>query len=182
MTAWGDESGSRPDRDGGAYLMGAALCDDTDVSAVRATMAALRATEPKVHWHGSSELRRRDLIDAVAALPIMGLAVVHVEVGATDRRQRRKRLEHLLPQLADLPCSTVTLESRSKQDASDLDLLQKPRARRVIASTLQIKHIVGRLEPVLWAADIICGAVVADRCGAADYLKTLGQVVAVRVI
>lgn len=36
LTAWADESGSRPDMDPGAYLMSAALCDEDDVATLRA--------------------------------------------------------------------------------------------------------------------------------------------------
>src|SRR6478752_861975 len=93
---------------------------------VRKTMEALRlSTEKKVHWHGSSADRRHDLIEAVAALPLAGLVVIHTEAAVSDRCHRRKCLEYLLPNLAEMPCSHITLESRSHLDASDVDILQK---------------------------------------------------------
>ncbi|MDH6293202.1 hypothetical protein [Rhodococcus opacus] len=42
LTAWGDESGSQPDRDPDTYLAAAALCDEDDVPDVRKTMESLR--------------------------------------------------------------------------------------------------------------------------------------------
>jgi hypothetical protein len=162
LTAWADESGSRPDLDPGAYLLAAVLCMtcDDDVAEMRRPMDELRIGEPKIHWHGSSHDRRRELIRAVSDLPVTGFVVVHVDSAADDRRHRRKCMEFLLPHLAAMPCSTVTFESRGQLDARDLALMQMLRSRRVIESTVGIEHAVGRVEPALWAADIVCGAVV----------------------
>ena len=177
LTAWADESGSRPDKDPGAYLLGTVLCEDVDVAEIRKTMDGLRIGEPKLHWHGSSHERRGRLIEAVAQLPVTGFVVVHVDDGANDRRHRRKCMEFLLPHLADMPCSTITFESRGQLDDSDLATLQFLRSRRVIESTLRIEHAVGRVEPALWPADIVCGAVVQARIGNREYLDALGGAV-----
>lgn len=174
LTAWGDESGSRPDLDPGAYLLGAAMIEENDVPAVRAAMELLQLEETKVHWHGSSETRRIELVSAVFELPVASIVVVHCDTDATDRRHRRKCLEHLLPHLAEIPCSTITFESRSSLDASDLATMQLLRSRRAISNTLKIEHAVGRLEPALWVADIVCGAVVQSRIGHPRYLDLLG--------
>ena len=174
LTAWGDESGSQPDRDPNTYILAAALCEEDDVPAVRKAMESLRlGHERKVHWHGSSSDRRHDLVAAVSELPLAGLVVVHTEAGASDRRHRRKCLEYLLPNLAEMPCSRITLESRSHLDASDVDILQKFRAQKVITSSLRVHHAIGRLEPALWVADIVCGAVVQSRVGNPEYLRRL---------
>ena len=45
LTAWADESGSRPDLDPGAYLLAATLCDDDDVAELRGTLDSLRIGE-----------------------------------------------------------------------------------------------------------------------------------------
>ncbi|WP_257890373.1 hypothetical protein [Rhodococcus sp. USK10] len=87
LTVWGDESGSQPDLDPDTYLIAAALCDEDDVPEVRKTMESLRlTTEKKVHWHGSSADRRHDLIEAVAALPLAGLVVIHTEAAVSGQR------------------------------------------------------------------------------------------------
>lgn len=183
LTAWGDESGSQPHRDPGTYLISAALCDEDDVPALRKAMNGMRLPrEKKVHWHASSADRRSELIDAVAELPVAGFVVVHTQADASDRRQRRKRLEYLLPNLAEMQCDAVTFESRGGQDSSDIDLLQKLRARRAIDSGLRIGHAVGPVEPALWAADIVCGAVVQSRVGNHDYLDALADAVDIHLI
>lgn len=63
LTAWADESGSRADLDPGAYLLAAVLCDDDDIADMRKTLEGLRIGESKLHWHGSSEERRGELIE-----------------------------------------------------------------------------------------------------------------------
>lgn len=177
LTAWADESGSRPDLDPDAYLLAAILCEDDDVAELRKTMENLRIGESKVHWHDSSADRRRQLVEVVSQLPVTGFVVVHVDGDAAERRHRRKCMEFLLPHLAHMPCSTITFESRGQLDSSDLATVQMLRSRRAIESTVRIKHAVGRVEPALWAADIVCGAVVQARIGNRGYLDVLGGAV-----
>ena len=81
-----------------------------------------------------------------------------------------------------MPCSRITLESRGDQDQSDLDLLQKFRAQKVITSGLRVHHSVGRVEPALWVADIVCGAVVQDRVGDSSYLHKISEAVEIHHI
>ncbi|MED5815222.1 hypothetical protein VST63_22915 [Mycolicibacterium sp. 050232] len=182
LTAWADESGSRPDLDPGAYLLAAVLCEEDDTAELRKAMEGLRIGEKKLHWHGSSSDRRADLVRAVAELPVTGLIVVHCDRDADDRRHRRKCMEFLLPHLADMPCSTITFESRGTVDHSDLATMQMLRSRRAIDATLRIEHAVGLVEPALWAADIVCGAVVQARIGNSDYLDVLGSGVELHAI
>lgn len=182
LTAWADESGSRPDLDPGAYLIAATLCEEEAVPEIRVVMEDLRIGELKLHWHGSSDERRGLLVEAVSSLPVTGFVVVHVDKDADDRRHRRKCMEYLLPHLAYMPCSMITFESRGQLDASDLATMQLLRSRRVIESTLRIDHAVGLTEPALWAADIVCGAVVQARIGNPKYLDTLGAAVEIHSI
>ena len=176
LTAWGDESGSQPERDPGIYIVAAAVIEDDDVPLVRKTMDGLMLpSETKVHWHGSSDERRHALVDAVTGLPLRGVVVVRHEPEAKDRRHRRKCLEFLLPGLAYIGCERFTLESRGTQDASDLDLLQKFRATKVVKADMRIEHSRGLDESILSVADIMCGAVVQDRVGNSTYLRRFGD-------
>lgn len=183
MTGWGDESGSRPDKDPGTYIMATAMCDDTDLAEIRAAMSEEILTgESKVHWHGSSDNRRLALCHRVATLPLAGIAVVHNQLDATDRRHRRKCLETMLPLVDDYGCASITLESRGGQDGSDLDLLQKFRAQKLVTTSLRLHHSVGRDEPALWVADIICGAITQSRIGNPEYFDVISSTVEVTVL
>ncbi|WP_054814517.1 hypothetical protein [Nocardia arizonensis] len=183
LTAWGDESGSQPDADPDTYIVAAALIEEDDVELVRKTMSGLLLpTEKKVHWHGSSEVRRFELIQAVAELPICSITVVHHSQGAKDRRGRRKCLEYILPHLSHLECSGITMESRGPKDNSDLDIVQKFRARKVIDDRLRMRFQIGRTEPVLSVPDVVCGAVVQHRVGNPAYLDLLRSMVEIHEI
>jgi hypothetical protein len=183
LTAWGDESGSQPDADPGTYIITAVLIEDDDVAVTRKTVSSLMLPgEKKVHWHGSSDVRRRELVRAVAELPIFGITIVHNEEGAKDRRGRRKCLEQMLPRLADFECTGFTMESRGTMDNSDLDILQKFRARKVVDDRLRIHHARGLAEPVLAVADIVCGSVVQSRVGNPVYLDVLRTMIEVHEI
>jgi hypothetical protein len=81
-----------------------------------------------------------------------------------------------------MPCATITFESRGRLDFSDLATMQLLRSRRIIESTVRIEHAVGRTEPALWAADIVCGAVVQARIGNSAYLDVLGGAVEIHTI
>ncbi|TLG18128.1 DUF3800 domain-containing protein [Nocardia cyriacigeorgica] len=178
LTAWGDESGSQPSRDPDTYLVAAVLIDSGDVPPVRCAMDALRLPdEKKVHWHSSTDSRREDLVAALVDIPAMSVVVVHHQARAGDRRHRRKCLEYLFPELARMPCDRLTLESRGPQDNSDLDLVQKFRSRKIIGSGFRVNHLAGPAEPMLWIADVVCGAVVQHRVGNPRYLDKLGGLV-----
>lgn len=178
LTAWGDESGSQPHIDPGTYIVAVALIEDSDVDTVRMTMSGLLLpAERKVHWHGSSESRRGELVKTVADLPICGITVVHNAEGSNERRGRRKCMECVLPHVASLGCRSITLESRGTEDASDRDILQKFRSRKVIDDRLRLEHRIGHIEPVLAVPDIICGAVVQHRVGNRAYLDALSRMV-----
>jgi hypothetical protein len=94
------------------------------------TLEGLRIGEPKLHWHCSNDQRRAELVAAVARLPVTGLVVVHVDKDADDRRHRRKCMEFLVPHLAQIPCTTITFESRGRLDSSDLATMQLLCSRR----------------------------------------------------
>ena len=180
ITGWGDESGSRPDKDPGTYIMATALCEDDDLEQIRSTMLdRILPGETKVHWHGSDDDRRLDLCRTVADLPLTGIAVVHHQLDADDRRHRRKCLETMLPFVADYGCDSITLESRGGQDASDIDILQKFRAQKIVTTPLRLTHSIGRNEAALWVADVICGAITQHRIGNESYLQAINSSIGV---
>ncbi|MEU5759578.1 hypothetical protein [Nocardia sp. NPDC047648] len=138
--------GSQPHRDPGTYIVAAALIESEDVPVIRKTMdGLLLPSEKKVHWQGSSDERRQELVGVVAQLPMCSIVVVHTDRSSADRRHRRKCLEHLFPHLTHLSCVNVTFESRGSLDRSDLDILQKFRARRLLEANMRIEHQRGRV-------------------------------------
>lgn len=176
LEAWGDESGSHPQRDPGTYVLATVLAEQTDADSIRAAMAGVRLpNEKKVHWYGDRN-RRDALIRAVEPLPFT--ATVVVRTGASDERderRRRKCLERLLLEVEGWGCARLTLESRGpRPDQRDRAMLDALRASRVIASPgVRLEHRRGPEDPALWVADVVCGAVVAARTGSASHLDVL---------
>jgi hypothetical protein len=170
LRAWGDESGSVPHVDPGAYLLSAVWVPPDHVDDVRDRMARLRRpSEKKLHWRGDSRPRHERVLRELSDAEVD--AVIVVRVGAQDERperQRRKCLEHFLGALGAI--DHLTLESRgSGLDRRDRDLVDALRASRRLGG-LRVDHAPGPADPMLWLADAVCGAVVASRTGDPSYL------------
>ncbi|ACZ31619.1 hypothetical protein Xcel_2605 [Xylanimonas cellulosilytica DSM 15894] len=185
FVAWGDESGSVSAVDPGVYLMGAVLAAPETTEHLREAMRELlRPSEKKVHWYGASESHRDRIIDVVADLTLEAVVVARLgELGERDERRRRKCFETFAPTLASMGCTHLTLESRGpRDDARDRKMLEALRAQRRVDSTLRLDHVPGPADPVLWIADAVCGAVVADRVGQSRWLTQIERRTSVYVI
>jgi hypothetical protein len=172
-----DESAPRQDREPGTYLIAAAILAGEDQPAAREQMVRVKPKGlAKAHWHQQPDQRqRRTLVAAVAALP--GTQLVVVRVGAPDIRPERRRricLERMAYELGELGVHEAVIESRGAADDSrDVDLLQALRRQHALAAPLRFDHLAGPAEPLLWAPDILCGALNEARMGDDTYLAML---------
>lgn len=182
--AWGDESGSKPGIDDGVYIMAAPIAEAGDCAELTEAMRTLLLPEQKkVHWRAESRRRRDTIVDVIAELPLEGVVVVRQgPKDDSDERRRRKVLERFLPTLDQLGCVELTLESRgTRLDGRDRVMLDALRTRREV-SGLRLDHATGPSDPVLWIADAICGAIVADRTGDPRWRIRLEQKLTLDVI
>lgn len=176
MRGWGDESGSRFGVDPGAYILATALvATPDDLDCIRAGMQSLRGGAKKVHWRDDDLARHRRVVSVMLDLPFEGLVVVRAGPASDGHeRRRRKCLEQLLPRLVETGCTELTLESRGKaDDRKDREMHDHLRRSHRLAGALRLDHAPGPADPALWAADALCGAVVAARCGEPEHLKRL---------
>src|SRR6266568_1468630 len=92
--AFVDESLSDAMRDPNTYLLGAAVCEQRAVAAVRANIASLRLKrQVKVHWHDEDAKRRMVIAETIARAPVRHLVVVREgRLGERPERQRKKCL------------------------------------------------------------------------------------------
>jgi hypothetical protein len=165
--AFGDESGGHSNEDPGVFLLTACVLDSETVDAARASMEALRpAPNEKLHWRETSAKRdRRRIVDTVAALPSRFHVVVRVAVNDNPERRRAKALERLLLELEAIHVRQLVLESRTaNQDRLDRNVLGGLRARKLV-TTIRLDHVAGKLEPLVWVADVVCGVVADHRIG-----------------
>jgi hypothetical protein len=166
LVGWGDESGSDAARDPGTYVLSVILVDSDSVSEVQSAMRELREKGTKLHWRDLLPKRRTAVVEAMKLLPVTGLVVVRSRSDLRDRpeRRRRKCLERLLPEVADLGCSRLVLESRGPADDDrDRRMLDSLHRQQRLTVGLHLDHVPGPQEPALWAADALCGAVVSNR-------------------
>lgn len=175
--AWVDESGSDAAADPHTYILAAAVCAGDAVDDARGAMESLRLVgQRKVHWRDESDKRRLHLVESVAAIGLEHLVVVRD--GRVDERPERRRrhcLERLFHELAQLGVESATVESRGpKDDERDSKMLDYMRRKGVLAgAALHVQHRAGPADPLLWAPDVVCGAVTRDRVGDASYLRVL---------
>jgi len=100
-----------------------------------------------------------------------------------EERRRRKCLELFIPTLVGLGVTDLKFESRgAKPDRLDLDMIRALRASQRVSSLLRIDHVPGPNDPLLWAADALCGAAVAARIGNPHWLETMKAASAVTVV
>ena len=175
--AYLDESEPNRQRHLGAYILAAAIVPVDEQAAARASMVALKPRSlSKAHWHQQPDPKqRRQLATAVGAIP--GSQLVVVRLGATDLRPERRRrlcLEWMTYELGQLGVQDAVIESRGPaDDARDLAMLQALRQRHALAGPLRFEHVPGPVEPLLWAADVVCGAVNEARADNPTYVELL---------
>lgn len=96
-------------------------------------------------------------------MPVTFVGVVAV-LDVLTRRERRRRLtvERLLQELMAIGVDRVVLESRGPADRLDRQHVDALRSRRLLTD-VRVDHVPGTAEPLLWAADAMCGVIAADR-------------------
>lgn len=180
-----DESMSDRAQDSRAYILGATICQTADLSTVRQEIAGLRLRgQRKVHWREESDKRRRQIVELIARLPLEHVAVVrHGRPGDRPERRRRHAMERLLYELDQADVRDITFESRdSRNDSRDIEMLNAIRSRGVVSLDLQISHVGGRDDAMLWVADALCGVTVKQRTGDITYRETIQARSTVRII
>jgi len=52
-------------------------------------------------------------------------------------------------------------------------MLNALRGQRYLSTGIRLTHVVGRLEPMLWIPDAVCGAITSARTGDPDHRTAL---------
>ncbi|MFC3761831.1 DUF3800 domain-containing protein [Tenggerimyces flavus] len=182
--AYVDESESNQRLDPGTYIFAATLVEDAHADEVREAMDALRPPgRRKLHWYDLSGRNRLAVIKTIVELPALHVAVVR-SVLPPERpdRRRRKCLNRLTHELENRRVTHIIAEAREpKNDLRERDYLNRLRVTGVVDEELRLVHQRGQLEPLLWAADAIAGAVVAARIDEPKYLELLAGLVDIAI-
>jgi len=115
----------------------------------------------KLHWRDMTASRRRSIVEVVAGLELIHFVIVreYTEIERPER-SRRACIEHLLFELHSFGVDSAVFESRGKaDDALDMKMVQHLRAQKTLPRSFTVDHVPGPADPLLWAADIACGAI-----------------------
>ncbi|PZF82644.1 hypothetical protein [Jiangella anatolica] len=165
--------------DDGVYVLAAVVIGAPDAPLVR---DAMRSLEPRpghrFHWRDRLPDARLAAAAVVAGLPVLPVAVIGAPVDARrQERARRQCLEALLFDLASAGVDEVWLESRNPAlDRRDVQAIAAFRSRGVISRDLPVGHRRPGEEPLLWAADLVAGAICAAEGGEPAYRDLLAPV------
>jgi hypothetical protein len=165
--------------DDGVYVLAAVALDAADGASVR---DAVRALEPRpgrrFHWRDKESFERTEAAALLAELPIVPIVAIGAPVDPRrQERARRQCLAALLFELAVAGVTEVWLETRNPvADRRDLDVIGGFRVRGVIPTALRIGHARPAKEPLLWAADMVAGAISAAEGHEVAYRKLIGGI------
>jgi hypothetical protein len=169
LIAWGDESGSDRRLDPGTYILGAVITDGIEAeNQARERLQTLRLPgQKKTHWKDESDKRRDEIIEALGECGLDGIVVARVgPLDERDERRRRKCFKHFANTLYESGIQQLCLESRGvAADKRDQKLVVGLKSALAIPSAFRLEHARGNTDPLLWAADAVCGAVVSARIG-----------------
>ncbi len=165
--AYGDESFQEA-ATGGYYVIAAAAFAPNALDTAREVLLDLYGRrDGKLHWNEMAPVRQRAAVKRLAELEALHLVVVGGPV--PPRRQERARarcLHQLVLELHGYGIERLLLESRTRVlNARDITTVQGARFALPKGSRFVIDHIPGPAEPLLWAADLVAGAVGAHRQG-----------------
>jgi hypothetical protein len=177
--AFADES-FREAAAGGFYVVAAAVFKLGGHEMAREVMRELygrRRRGGKLHWNQMEQAEQRAVVKTLAELD--ALHVVAVGGPVPPRRQERARamcLHRLVVELHGYGVEHLLMEGRTEQlNIRDVRTVQGARYTLAKGTRFVIEHRPGPLEPLLWAADVVAGAVRQHREGDPECRAMLAQ-------
>jgi hypothetical protein len=174
--AYADES-FREDAVHGFYVLAAAVIEPDARGRARDAMLDLRGARKsaKLHWNEMDRHQRAVAAKTVASLE--GFHVVTVGTPVPRRRQERVRalcLTSLVRELHGFGVGALVMEGRTPElDQRDVNTVIGARYALPKGEVFRVEHLPGAEEPILWAADVVAGAVRAAKQDRVDLLEIL---------
>lgn len=156
--AYGDES-VRMVGDPPFYMLGVSLMSDATDAELRRLAGIMPEGSRKLHWREMSRRRRRRSLEILADAGCADTVVIAAPLsGKKQERARRKCLEALLPALESKGVRELVLENRDEAaNRLDLNYVDYAKGSKLISS-IMITHKDASIEPRLWIADQVLGA------------------------
>lgn len=139
----------------GRYLIAAAIVDPSKVRQLRQSMSRLLLPgQRELHFYREKPVRRRQLADAIARLPVE----VHIYARSWTRYDEPVRQQCFARLVADLlhrQAHRLVIDSRSNKDVHDERTLRRLLGPHPSTSELVYEHVDSASESLLWIADIV---------------------------
>jgi hypothetical protein len=168
LTAFADESFQEDPVDG-FYVLAAAVFPPPIHDEVRELMVDLRGSRKihKLHWNEMDPRQQEESAKRLASVD--GFHVVTVGTPVPQRRQERARagcLTRLVVELHSLDVTELVMEARERElNRRDIRTVAGARYALPAGADFRIDHEFAANEPLLWAADVVAGAVRSHRLG-----------------
>lgn len=176
--AYGDES-FREHPAEGFYVFAAVIVELGAQDLARDMLHELRGTRhiSKVHWNEMDRGEQKNAAQRLAQ--VEGFHIVAVGSPVPQRRQERARsacLKALVPELHGFGIEELLIEARAPVlNQRDVSTVLGARLALPKGSVFHIEHLPGSADPLLWAADVVAGAVRASRQGDPVHLTLLSK-------
>ncbi|GAA3003259.1 hypothetical protein [Actinokineospora diospyrosa] len=168
--AFADESYFGTDQ-AGHYIFAAVFFARSKCELASEAMLGLRTRNHpgKLHWHDMTDRQRLHAARTLASIDGEHVVAVGAPVPQeTQERGRAKCLERLVVELHGLGVAELCVESRSRRlNDRDVDVVRGAKYKLHKGARFTIAHSPGSKEPLLWAADILAGAMRARFAGSA---------------
>jgi hypothetical protein len=148
------------------YVLAAVIADPDACQPTRDTLRRLaRSPRRRIHWRDEEAADRMKAVNVIAAANVDQIVVVGTPLDPRKQeRARRKCRERITYHFtAETGLETVRVESRTESlNQADRAMFAALRGSHVLGGTLRYEFALPSLDPMLWAADVVAGAVAAS--------------------
>ena len=159
------------------YVLAAVIADPTRCESIRGDLWSLvRRPRRRIHWRDEEGGDRAKAVEVIAAAAFDQIVIVGTPVDPRKQeRARRKCMQRLVSHLCDAQyVDTVWIESRtSSLNRADEAMIAALRGSRAISGLLRFEFARAATDPMLWAADVVAGAIAASYRGDPSYREVL---------
>jgi hypothetical protein len=146
--AFVDES-ARPPR----YLIATAIVEPSQVRLRKSMRELLLPGQRELHFYKEKPVRRRQLADIVARLPVE-VCVYSRSWHRRDEPARQECMNRLVQDLLVRQAHRLVIDTRENRDVHDERTLRRVLDPHPSASKLVYEHVDSTIEPLLWIADV----------------------------
>jgi hypothetical protein len=159
------------------YVLAAVIADPDACEPIRDDLRRLaRSPRRRIHWRDEEAADRMKAVGVIAGADIDQIVVAGTPLNPRKQeRARRKCMEQITYHFTvETGLETVWVESRTESlNRSDRAMFAALRGSRVLGGTLRYEFSLPSLDPMLWAADVVAGAVAASYRDEPAYRKVL---------